>query len=93
LLLPGCSRAPTSIERDNRRLVDAVLTAITLKNSRLLEENAGRTKTCHDEGKLTDKEYEGLVAVIDEGRRGDWLGAEKDGYSFRKEHPFVMEGH
>jgi hypothetical protein len=91
-LLTGCHRAPTETERDNRRLVDAILTSITIKNARLLEDNAGRAKARRDAAHLTDEEYRGLTAVIDKARRGDWSGAEKDGYRFRKAHPFVEEG-
>ena len=91
LLALGC-RAPTPEERDNRRLVDAVLTAITLKNTRLLDESNRRLERRHREGHLTDEQYKKLQAVIGKGRVGDWAGAERDGYEFRKEHPFVREG-
>jgi hypothetical protein len=80
------------VERDNRRLVDAILTSITIKNARLLEDNAGRARARRDAGHLTEKEYQGMMAVIDRARGGDWSGAEKDGYRFRKSHPFVEEG-
>jgi hypothetical protein len=30
--------------------------------------------------------------VINKARKGDWAGAEQDGYEFRKKHPFVREG-
>jgi hypothetical protein len=91
LLAAGC-RGPTSEERDNRRVLDAILTAITIKNARLLEDNARRAKDRHDAGQLTDDEYEGIAAIIARARGGDWAGAEKDGYDFRKKHPFVIEG-
>jgi hypothetical protein len=91
-LLTGCRRTPTEAERDNRRLMDAVLTSITIKNARLLEDNAGRAKARRDAGHLTDEEYRGMTAVIDKARQGDWSGAEKDGYRFRKAHPFVEDG-
>jgi hypothetical protein len=92
LLASGC-RAPSQEDRDNRRALDAILTAITMKNSRLLEESARRAKARHDAGPLTDEQYQGMEAFINKARGGDWLGAEKDGYEFRKKHPFVKEGH
>ncbi len=39
LLASGCG-GPTLEERDNRRALDAILTAITIQNARLLEESA-----------------------------------------------------
>lgn len=90
VLASGCG--PTQSDRDNRRALDAILTAITIKNARLLEESAARAKVRHDAGQLTDKEYQGIEAFIDKARARDWSGAEKDAYEFRKKHPFVMEG-
>jgi hypothetical protein len=86
-------RAPTQEERYNRRVLDAILTAITLKNSRLLEESAIQARARHDAGYLTPEEYQGMEAFINTARGGDWPGAEKEGYEFRKKHPFVKEGH
>jgi len=92
VLIPGC-RGPTQEERDNRRALDALLTAITMKNSRLLEESAKRAKARHDAGQLTDEQYQGMELFTSKARRGDWAGAERAGYEFRKQHPFVKEGH
>jgi hypothetical protein len=92
LLVVGC-RGPTQEERDNRRLLDALLTAITIKNSRLLQNEARRLEQRHKAGQLTEEQYEGMKAFIDKARAGDWTGAEKDGYEFRKKFPFVREGH
>lgn len=86
------SRAPTMEERDNRKAVDAILTAITMKNSRLLEEGAKRAQARRTAGQITEEQYQGMEAVIKRARARDWAGAEKDGYEFRKKHPFVKEG-
>jgi hypothetical protein len=91
VLASGC-RGPTPQDRENRRALDAILTAITMKNARLLEDSATRVKARHDAGHLTDAEYEGMEAIISKARGGDWSGAENDGYEFRKKHPFVKEG-
>ena len=91
LTVSGCG-GPRAKDRDNRRLVDAILTAITMKNVRLLEDNATRAKEMREAGQLTEEEYQGLAAVIGKAREGDWAGGEKDGYAFRKKHPFVKEG-
>jgi hypothetical protein len=87
----GCG-GPTAAERDNRRVVDEILTALTLKNVRLLEAAAKRATARHDAGQLTDKEFKDLQGCIEKGRHGDWTTAENDAYEFRKQHPFVHEG-
>jgi len=91
LVACGC-RGPTQEDRYNRRALDAILTAITMKSTDLLEESARRAKERFDEGHLTDQEYQGMEAIIDKARSGDWSGAEKDGYEFRKKHPFLKDG-
>jgi hypothetical protein len=91
VLASGC-RGPTQEDRDNRRVLDAILTAITIKNPRLLVDNAKRAKARHEAGQLTDEQYQGMEAIINKARGGDWSGAEKEGYEFRNRHPFVKEG-
>jgi len=91
LLVPGCS-APTEVDRDNRRLLDAILTAITMQNLAWLEEDAKLAEERHEDGHLTDTDYEELVSIIEAARSGDWKAAERQGYDFRKRRPFVKEG-
>lgn len=90
-LLGGC-RQPTSEDRNNQRVVESILTAITLQNSRLLEEDARTAKDRYDGGYLTDDEFQGIKAIIDKARHGDWSAAEEEGYRFREQHPFVRAG-
>lgn len=87
----GC-RGPTQEDRYNRRALEAILTAITMKNTRLLEESAKKAKERKDAGHLTDEQYHGMEAIIKKASEGDWAGAEKDGYEFRKKHPFLKDG-
>jgi hypothetical protein len=91
-VLAWAGRTPMLEERNNRKAVDAMLTAITLKNSRLLEDSAKRARARREAGQLTEAQYQALEAVINKARARDWPGAEKDGYLFRKQHPFVKEG-
>ncbi len=91
LVAAGCS-APTEAERDNRRLVDALLTAITMKNAEWLDEASQLTDERHRDGHLTDDEFDELNAVIETAKSGKWSDAEKQGYEFRQKHPFVAEG-
>jgi hypothetical protein len=90
-LASGCSR-PSADDRDNRRLLEQILTAITLRNGRLLEASARRTGERHDRGLLAEQDYQAIEAFIDKARRGDWSGSEAAGYAFRKKHPFVEPG-
>ncbi len=87
----GCSR-PTVTARENRRLLDAILTAITMKNEKWLADDNEIAKTRHEAGQLTDWEFEQLSKIIDKGSSGEWKTAEELGYEFRKAHPFVKEG-
>jgi hypothetical protein len=91
LLASSCG-GPTGVERDNRRALDAILTAITIKNARLLEDDARRAKARYDAGHFRAEQYQALEAIIEKARAGDWSGAEADGYVFRKRHPFVKDG-
>ena len=90
-LIAGCG-GPSTVDRDNRRVVDEVLTAITIKNPRLLDAAQTRVTARHAAAQFTDDEFQAIEAIIAKGRAGDWRGAENDGYVFRKEHPFVKEG-
>ncbi len=85
-------RAPTMEARDNRRAVDALLTAITMKNSRLLEAGIRRAQERRQAAQLTEDQFAGMVSFASKARAGDWFGAEKDGYAFRQKYPFVKEG-
>jgi hypothetical protein len=92
VLLPSGCGGPTPQQRDNRRALEAILTAITMKNARLLEEGARRARERHDTGHLTAEQYRGMEACVVRARGGDWAGAEKDCYELRRKHPFVRDG-
>ena len=92
ILLASRWRGPTEKDRSNRRALDAILTAITMKNTRLLEESGKQAKARHDAGQLTNEQYQSMEAFIIKARGGDWSGAQKDAYEFRKKCPFVVEG-
>ena len=91
LTVIGCS-GPTQTARENRRLLDAILTAITMKNEKWLSDDSDIAKSRHEAGQLTDWEFEQLSRIIEKGSSGDWKTAEELGYEFRKVHPFVKEG-
>jgi hypothetical protein len=87
----GCS-PPTQVERENRRLVDATLTAITLKDVALLEESSKDADARYEAGHITEWEYDQISDVIEVARAGDWKKSEKLGYEFRKQRPFISDG-
>ncbi len=91
LFTSGCHRY-TAAERDNRRVLDEVLTAIAIKNARLLDESTQRWQARHAAGDLSDEDFTALSAVIEQARHGDWPGAEAAGNAFRKRRPFVPSG-
>jgi hypothetical protein len=92
LLMQGC-RQPTEVDRDNRRLLDAIITALSMSNEKWLSEDEQLLQTRHAAGHITDDEFQQLEAVIGQARRGQWSGAEEAAYQFRKQRPFVREGH
>jgi hypothetical protein len=91
LFAAGCS-PPSDVDRDNRRVLDAILTAITMKNASWLEQDAALVERRHQAGQLSDWEHDQLLSIVETARGGDWKTAEEAGYEFRTRHPFVREG-
>lgn len=92
-LFGSACHQPTAEDRDNRRLLEQILTAVTLTNSRLLEDAAKRNQQRHDAGQIADDDFQALEAVITKARAKDWSGAAAAAYAFRKARPFVRPGH
>ena len=87
LLLAGCGE-PSVRELKNRRELEALLTAISLKNKKELEKDILRIEERHDSGELSDERYKDLQAIAKKAQAGDWVGAEKQAYEFRESNPF-----
>lgn len=83
----GCGE-PSEETRQNRRLVDAVLTAVTTKNRRELDRDEKMLTERHSSGLLSDRAYDELRAGIERARSGDWSGAEEQLYRYRASDPF-----
>jgi hypothetical protein len=90
LALAGCSGEPSQRELKNRRELDALLTAIALRNQKLLGQDAKRIEDRHDAGELSDAPYRTLQAIIQKAKDGDWAAADKQGYEFRESSPFFQ---
>jgi hypothetical protein len=88
LALGGCSGEPSERELKNRRELEAILTAVSLKNKKELERDARRIEDRHTSGELSDAPYRTLREIVDKARAGDWAAAEKRAYEFREASPF-----
>jgi hypothetical protein len=90
LFLSSCGPAEHSEEEfQNRKVLDAILTAVTMKNRKELDSDAKLLESRHAEGHLSDKIFQTLVEIISKARSGDWATAEKQLYELRKAHPFL----
>jgi hypothetical protein len=87
LVLSGCGE-PSVRELKNRRELEALLTAITLKDRKELDRDIRRIEDRHASGELSDVGYKDLEAIIEKARDGDWSGAEKRAYELRESQPF-----
>jgi hypothetical protein len=82
----GCSK-PTEETRQNRRLVDSLLTAVVTGNQKQLEKCKGMLDRRHNEGLLSDDNHNRLNEIFDQARSGQG-DAETALYKFRKSEPF-----
>ncbi len=87
LTLAGCGE-PSVRELKNRRELEALLTAISLKNKKELDRDITRIDDRHSSGELSDESYQDLQEIIKKARAGDWAGAEKQAYALRESKPF-----
>jgi hypothetical protein len=90
LLLAGCSGDPSQRELKNRRELEALLTAISLKNRKELDRDAQSIEDRHAAGELSDAPYRALQDMIKKAQGGDWAAAEKQAYDFRETSPFFQ---
>ena len=88
LALAGCSGEPSERQLKNRRELEAVLTAVSLKNRKQLDRDAERIEARHTSGELSDAPYQAIQGIIRKARDGDWAAAEKQAYEFREASPF-----
>jgi len=87
LVLTGCG-GPSAEERENRKTLEFLLTAVSLKNAKELEKDAKRIDDRHAAGTLSDARHRDLQAIVDKARAGDWGEAERMAYEFREARPF-----
>ena len=90
VVLAGCSREPSEREVKNAQAFEALLTAISLRNSQEFAKDAQLIEQRHSTGELSDANYRALAAIITQARQKDWEGAEKRAYEFRA--PYADQG-
>jgi hypothetical protein len=89
LVLVGCGE-PSIRELKNRRELEALLTAISLKNHKELDKDIQRIEERHASGELSDGSYKDLREIIKKAQGGNWAGAEKQAYEMRESKPFFQ---
>ena len=87
LVLAGCGE-PSVRELKNRRELEALLTAISLRNQKELDKDIQRIEDRHASGELSDASYKDLQEIIKKAQAGNWGGAEKQAYEIRESKPF-----
>jgi hypothetical protein len=87
LTLAGCGE-PSPRELKNRQEFEMLLTAVSLKNVKELENDARRIDERHASGALSADRYRDLQSIIAKARAGDWAGAERQAYEFRERRPY-----
>jgi hypothetical protein len=87
LAFTGCGE-PSVRELKNRRELEALLTAVALRNQKELDKDIKRIDDRHASGELSDPGFEDLQAIITKAKAGDWAGAEKLAYELRESKPY-----
>jgi hypothetical protein len=87
LSLTSCGE-PSIRELKNRRELEALLTAISLKNPKELDKDIQRIDERHISGELSEEGYNDLQDIIKKAKAGDWGRAEKMAYELRESKPF-----
>jgi hypothetical protein len=85
--LAGCGE-PSVRELKNRRELEALLTAISLRNKKELDKDIKRIDDRHASGELSDDGYKDLQEITKQAEAGDWGGAEKKAYELRESKPY-----
>jgi hypothetical protein len=85
----GCG-GPSHDERENRKALELLLTAVSLRSSKELDKDARRIDERHDSGMMSDARHGELRAIIEKARAGEWGEAERMAYGFRETHPYFQ---
>lgn len=83
LLATGCSRAP-AVQFHNLKLVSSLRTALSAQNTQWLDGVAKAVEARHDDGEMSDDEFEHFGSLIAAARRGEWKQAERECFEFEE---------
>jgi hypothetical protein len=83
LTLSGCGGEPSEREVRNARAFEALLSAVSLKNPKELEQDARLIDERHAAGEMSEGRYKEIREIVDKARARDWAGAERRAYEFR----------
>lgn len=76
LLVAGCNRTPQVADSpESLAAADSLWTAVTSRQSPLLDASETRINELHDAGKMSDEAFAVLADVIATARAGDWAEA------------------
>jgi len=76
LVLSGCGR--TQVAAPNRRLLAALQTAVSAKNTEWLEATSKQMTEKKASGEVSASEFNVMNAIVKKAHSGDWKGAQKD---------------
>ena len=65
----------------NRKVLEALQTAVSSKKSEWLEAVATQVAEKHEEGDISDNEFNAIDAIIKKAKSGDWKSAQKDSFA------------
>ena len=78
----GCGHPDMGVDKDTFKAVDALYTAVSLRDLRLVERCESRLKELHTEGKLPSKAAATLDVIIAQGKKGEWESSQSKLASF-----------
>lgn len=87
LSLGGCGGVSES-QRDNRRLLEAILTAISLRNEKELLQDEALLEQRRSESRLSEESFQAIQQIVAKAKAHDWQQAENELYEYRKATPF-----
>ncbi|WZO98925.1 hypothetical protein EP7_000516 [Isosphaeraceae bacterium EP7] len=73
VMAAGCGRAPAiGPDKEVFTTIDALYTAVSMKDAGQLERNATSLNRFHEAGRLPDGAHEALAAIVFEAKGGEW---------------------
>ncbi len=75
----GCGRAP-QISAPNRKLLEALQTAVSSKNPQWLEAVTTKIGEKRTQKELSDAEFRAIDAIVKKAQSGEWKQAQKDSF-------------